>query len=124
MRKCLIVAALAIVCVAGVLIYIRSGKPQRDFIRENLATISESEAAAEALGAPMVMGEPVAIRDGKKVTVKTPLRGSNASGTLVLVGMLKESGWEKDRLYLDVNGNQIDLEELDDLIGLEVFEGE
>lgn len=123
-RKFLMIVALVVACTAGGLLYVRSGKPQRDFIRENLATISESESAADALGAPMVLGESVATRSGKQITVKTPVTGSKASGTLVLTGTLEESAWVKKKLYLDVEGNQIDLEELDDILGLEIFEGD
>lgn len=117
---------IVVVCVGGAaLIWFTVGKPTLDFMNENMALISNSPAAEEALGANITLGAPTQQQDGNgSVTFRVPATGDKGSGTLVFKGTYGAEGWTRDEIYLEVDGEQIDLSDSEDIFNLDIDEGQ
>lgn len=108
---CGCLGVLALLCVGGsAFIWIQFGKPMMDFMNENTTFVASSEVAKEALGDPITVGPPTKTEpQGQSVTMEFPVSGSKGSGIMVLRGSLKDGKWVRDEIYLEVDGNRIEL---------------
>ena len=117
---------ILVVCVGGaVVIWLAFGKPTLDFMNENMVLIDNSEAAVEALGSPITRGAPTQEQDGSgSMTFSLPVSGPKAKGTLVFKGTYGAEGWTRDDIYLEVDGEKIDLSDAEDIFNLDINDGQ
>ena len=91
--------------------YFYGWKPMQDFQTENINSAIISPEAEEALGTPIETQAGIPEQTGpQSFTFRVPVSGPKASGTLVIKGTLEGVNWIRDEIYLDVNGEQIDLD--------------
>jgi hypothetical protein len=85
-------------------------KPLADFTNEAVVDVRSSEVANEALGAPVKVGaEPTVKYNNASIEFEFPVSGSKASGTMVMKGTSKGGKWIRDALYLEIDGNKVEL---------------
>jgi hypothetical protein len=119
----LVFGVIVLVGVIGTMYWLKVGKPIQEFKTQNLNMIDESEIAAETLGTPITLGTVGEKRDGDSITFRVPAKGAEASGTLVFTGTKGPEGWTRDEIYLEVDGEKVDLSAIDELFNLDISEG-
>ena len=80
------------------------------------------QEAEELLGSPMTTGTPTTQTQGQSMIVTTPVSGPKGQGTFVFKGTMVGTTWERDEIYLEVDGERIDLDP-DSIFNVEVSDG-
>jgi hypothetical protein len=101
---------LGLLVVGGIGLQSYLGKPLREFVNENSVFLTDSDQAMELLGAPISMAQPVTKQDNNKVLVRTPVSGPKGKATFVLKGSLVEKTWQRDSIFLEMDGQEHDLD--------------
>ncbi len=116
---------IGLVCLAGIwAVYYFGFKPMQDFQMQSINDATSMPQVEEVLGAPITPGTSLPpVQDGQQFVFRTPLKGPDGEGTLVVKGSFNGKAWTKNETYLEVNGQQIDLDtEL--LFDLDIDEGQ
>ncbi len=106
---------LAIVCIGGgAFVWMQVGKPFYDFLNENVVFIQDSEVVQDSLGTPIETGAPQTSSSTENgvasIELRIPASGPKANGTVVLKGKYEEGVWVREDLYLEIEGERIELD--------------
>ena len=102
---------IAVICLVGAwAIYYFGIKPMQDFQRNTVDEAIVMPQVEDALGTPIEVGAAATpVQEGQQFVFRTPLTGPNGEATLVVKGTF-DGSWTKDETYLEMNGEQIDLD--------------
>lgn len=120
---CLGLIALGVGFIAFAVYF--AGEPALKFANENITFIEESDEAADAIGAPVVVGDPQfskAPGNPGAVIFTGTVKGTNKQGTYTIEALLENGGLERQEIYLEVDGQRIDLDP-DAMFELDVDDG-
>lgn len=112
---CGCLSIIALICIGGGgFVYMKVVKPGLDFANECKVLATESPQVKERLGEPIKVVEEVQTQtDNNRMTLRIPVSGSKASGTVVIVAEVGiESGvdFKRQSMVLEVEGEVIDLD--------------
>ena len=104
---------IGLVCIGFLAVGIIFGGPAIAFINENIVQIEASPEVADALGAPVKVGQPQTNRDPNNpngMIFRGTVAGTERNGTYVIEATMESGKLVREAIYLEVEGQTIDLD--------------
>ena len=114
---------IGLVCIGCAVSLFLLSKPTLSFMNENKAIVESSEQVKEIVGSPVTIGAPkVDNSKAPKIIIRSSISGPKASGIYVLEGTIDGVTPVRDAIYLEIDGEKIDLDP-DAMFNFEVDDG-